>query len=236
MNLTGFLYVTLAIVIIFALSIVHLFIRRRMAEQKVRIAEEKARRILEDSKREAETKRREAQLEAKDESIKLRTEFERETRERKAELLNLEKRLLQREEKIDAKIKTSEEQENKLKTRESELVKAKENLENIRKEHVKELERVSGLSRDEAKRLLLVNIQKDIDRDIAVYIKKTEEQARKDAEKKAKEILTTAIQRCAVDHVVETTTTTVELPSDDMKGRKEHQGLRDPHGRRPDSR
>jgi ribonuclease Y len=219
MNLNSFIYIILVVLTVFALSIVYLFIRRRIAEQKVRIAEERAKKILEDAKRDAETKRREALLEAKDQSIKLRTEFERETKERKGEILSLEKRLLQREEKIDAKNRAVEDQERKLKSKEADLIKAKEGLEVIRKEHVKELERVSGLSQDDAKKLLLVNIKKDVERDAAMLIKKAEENARKDADKKAKEILTTAIQRCAVDHVVETTTSVVELPSDDMKGR-----------------
>jgi len=219
MNLTSFIYILLTILAIFLASILHLIVRRRMAEQKVRIAEEKAKRILEDAKRDAETKRKEGILEAKDESIKLRTEFEKETKERKGELLNLEKRLMQREEKIDSRGKSLEDQEKKLKTKEIDLVNAKEKLEEIRKAHVKELERVSGFSQDEAKKLLLVNIKKDVEKDAALIIKKTEDQVRKESDKRIKEILTTAIQRCAVDHVVETTTTAVELPSDDMKGR-----------------
>lgn len=211
--MTGF------VCIVFVLGILYLVVRRRLAEQKVRIAEEKAKRLLEDAKREAETKKKEALLEAKDESLRLRTDFEKETRDRKAELLNLEKRLLQREEKLDSKGRTLEDQEKKLKQKEGEIQKAKDDLELIRKEHVKELERVSGLSQDEAKRILLVNIEKDVERDAALIIKNTEEQAKKEADKRAKEILTTAIQRCAVDHVVETTTSAVELPNDEMKGR-----------------
>jgi len=219
MNLNNFIFIALLILIAFALSIVYLIIRRRMAEQKIRIAEERAKRVLEDAKREAETKRKEALLEAKDQSIKLRTEFERETKERKGELLALEKRVLQKEEKLDAKAKSLDDQEKKLKERDIDLQKTKEKLEELRKEHVKELERVSRLSQDDAKRLLLVNIQKDIERDAALIIKRSDEKVKKEADKRAKEILTTAIQRCAVDHVVETTTTVVELPSDDMKGR-----------------
>ena len=219
MNLMSFIYLIILALVIFALSIAYLNMRKRIAEQKVRIAEERAKRLLEDAKREAETKKREALLEAKDESLRLRTEFDKETKERKAELLGLEKRLLQREEKIDQKNKTIEDQEKKVKTRETELIKAKEDLEAVRKEHVKELERVSGLSQDDAKKILLQNVQKDVEKDAALIIIRAEEGAKKEADKRAKEILTTAIQRCAVDHVVETTTTAVELPNDEMKGR-----------------
>jgi ribonuclease Y len=219
MNFAGFIYSIALVLVVFVFSVAYLIMRRRIAEQKIRISEEKAKRILEEAKREAETKKREALLEAKDESIKLRQEFERETKERKGELLALERRLLQKEEKLDQKGRSVEEQEKKIKTKETELQQEKESLEGLRKEHVKELERVSGLSQDEAKRLLLSNIQKDVERDAGLLIMRVEEAAKKEADKRAKEILTTAIQRCAVDHVVETTTTVVELPSDDMKGR-----------------
>lgn len=219
MNFAGFIYVSLTILMIFVLSIVYLIIRRRVAEQKIRIAEERAKRLLEEAKAEAETKKKEAILEAKDEALRMRSEFERETRERKGELLSLEKRLLQKEEKLDGKAKQIEDQEKKMKSMEADLIKAKEGLEAARKEHVKELERVSGLSQNEAKSLLLSNIQKDVEKDAALLISRVEEAARKEADKRAKEIVTTAIQRCAVDHVVETTTTAVELPNDEMKGR-----------------
>ncbi|MFH1710553.1 MAG: ribonuclease Y [bacterium] len=219
MNLAGFIYSSLLALIVFALLAAYLIIRRSLAEQKIRVAQETAKRILEDAKRDAETKRREALLEAKDEALKQRQEFERETKERKAELFNLEKRLLQREESIDAREKNIEEAKKKLKSAEEDLMKVRALLEELRVKHLKELEKVSGLTREEGIKTLLSNLEKDIDREAALLIKAKEEQLKKDSEKMAKEILSTAIQRCAVDHVVESTVTVVALPNDEMKGR-----------------
>jgi ribonucrease Y len=219
MNLTGFIYGLLLAVIVFGLMVAYVLIRRSMAEQKIRVAQEAAKRILEDAKRDAETKRREAMIEAKDEALKQRQEFERESKERKNELFNLEKRLLQKEESIDAREKNIEEARKKLKAAEEDIIKVKDLLEQMRLQHVKELEKVAGLTREEGMRTLLKNLEKDIEKEAAVMIKAKEEQLKKDSDKMAKEILTTAIQRCAVDHVVESTVTVVPLPSDDMKGR-----------------
>jgi ribonuclease Y len=219
MNLIGFIYSTVFALIVFALLVAYIVIRRSMAEQKIRIAQEAAKRILEDAKRDAETKRREAMIEAKDEALRARQEFDRESKERKTELLNIEKRLLQKEESIDAREKNIEEARKKLKSAEEDIIKVKELLEELRQQHVKELEKVAGLTREEGMRTLLKNLEKDIEKEAALMIKAKEEQLKKDADKMAKEILTTAIQRCAVDHVVESTVTVVALPSDDMKGR-----------------
>jgi ribonucrease Y len=219
MNLAGFIYSVILAIILFAMFIAYTLIRRSMAEQKIRVAQETAKRILEDAKRDAETKRREAILEAKDESLKLRQEFEKETRDRKAELFNLEKRLLQREESMDAREKNVEDAKKKLKAAEDDIAKVRVLLEELRVQHVKELEKVSGLTREEGIKTLLKNLEKDMDREAALLIKAKEEQMKKDADKMAKEILSTAIQRCAVDHVVESTITVVELPNDEMKGR-----------------
>ena len=219
MNLIGFIYGTLLALIVFALLVAYIVIRRSMAEQKIRVAQETAKRIMEDAKRDAETKRREAILEAKDEALKQRQEFERETRERKAELLNLEKRLLQKEESIDAREKNIEEAKKKLKSAEDDIIKVRALLEELRVKHLKELEKVSGLTREEGIKTLLKNLEKDVDREAALLIKAKEEQLKKDSERLAKEILSTAIQRCAVDHVVESTVTVVELPNEEMKGR-----------------
>ncbi len=219
MNLIGFIYGLLLALIVFALLVAYLIIRKNMAEQKIRVAQETAKRIIEDSKRDAETKRREAILEAKDEALKQRQDFDRETKERKAELFNLEKRLLQREESIDAREKNIEEARRKLKSAEDDLVKVRALLEELRIKHLKELEKVSGLTREEGMRTLLKNLEKDVDRESALLIKAKQEQLKKDSEMMAKEILSTAIQRCAVDHVVESTVTVVELPNEEMKGR-----------------
>jgi len=226
MSLEILIYFAIAAAIVFGLSVAYLNIRRNIAEQKIKVAEETAKRILEDAKREAETKRKEAVLEAKEESVKLRKEFEQETRERKSELSVLEKRLLQREDHLEKKERALESQEKKAKeeaeknekTRED-LAKIRENLAKAQENQIKELEKISGLPKEEAKKLLLDSLKGEIERDAALIIKQKEEEIKKESDKKAREILATAIQRCAVDHVVETTTTIVELPSDEMKGR-----------------
>ena len=219
MDLMGFIYGLVLALIVFALLVAYLIIRKNLAEQKIRVAQETAKRIIEDSKRDAETKRREAILEAKDEALKQRQDFERETKERKAELFNLEKRLLQREESIDAREKNIEEARKKLKSAEEDIIKVRGLLEELRVKHLKELEKVSGLTREEGMKTLLKNLEKDVDRESALLIKAKEEQLKKDSEMMAKEILSTAIQRCAVDHVVESTVTVVEIPNEEMKGR-----------------
>jgi len=213
------LYFIIAAVVIFGLAVAYLVIRRQLAEQKLKYAEETAKRILEDAKREAETKRKEVILEAKEESVKMRREFEQETRERKAELSNLEKRLLQREDHLEKKERAVEASEKKIKEQEDNLTRIRMELEKGREQQVKELEKVAGLPQEEAKKLLLASLEKEVERDAALIIKRKEEEIKKESEKIAREILATAIQRCAVDHVVETTTTMVELPSDEMKGR-----------------
>lgn len=208
-----------AVAIVFAAAVAYLVVRQNYSESKVKVSEEIAKRILEDAKREAETKKKEALLEAKEESVKLRQDFEKEFRDRKSEFGNIEKRLLQREEHLDKKEKAIESLEQSYKEKIESVTKSKEELEKIRIEQIKELEKVAALPKEEAKDLLLKNLEKELEREAAIKIKQNEENIKKESEKKAREILATAIQRCAVDHVVETTTTAVELPSDDMKGR-----------------
>jgi len=220
------IYFAAAAAIIFGFAVAYLMIKRSAAEQKIKIAEETAKRILEDAKREAETKRKEAVLETKEDAVKQRKEIEQEARERKMELSNLERRLLQREDHLEKKEHAADSLEKNLKADVEKNLKVREDLEKIRQElqkaqenQIKELEKIAGLPKEEAKKLLLDSLTKEVERDAALIIKQKEEEIKKDAEKKAREILATAIQRCAVDHVVETTTTMVELPSDDMKGR-----------------
>jgi len=219
MSLLSFIYSLLLALIVFSMLVAYLAIRRSIAGQKIRVAEETSKRILEDAKRDAETKRREALIEAKDEALKQRQEFDKETRERKAELLNLEKRLLQREESIDSREKTIDEARKKIKSAEEDIIKVRTLLEELRVQHIKELEKVAGLTREEGKKTLLQNLEKDIEKEAALLIKAKEEQLRKESDRMAKEILSTAIQRCAVDHVVESTVTVVEIPNEEMKGR-----------------
>jgi len=213
------IYFIITAVTAFGLAVAYLLVRRSLAEQKIKIAEETAKRVLDDAKREAETKRKEAILEAKEDAVKMRREFEQETRERKSELSGLERRLLQREDHLEKKEQALTSQEKKLAEKEEELQRIKGELSKIREQQVKELEKVAQLPQEEAKKLLLSSLEKEVERDAALIIKRKEEEIKKEADRKAREILATAIQRCAVDHVVETTTTMVELPSDEMKGR-----------------
>lgn len=219
MTFNTLVYILIAVVAIFGLAVAYLIIRRQLAEQKVRIAEETAKRLLEDAKKEAERIRKEALLEAKDEALRQRAEIEKENKERKAELAALERRLQAREDHLEAKEKNIESREKNIKKAEEELLKLKDTLQKVRDQLVVELEKVATLSREDAKRELLSRLEKELEIEAAKKIKAKEEEIKKEADKRAREILATAIQRCAVDHVVETTTSVVELPSDEMKGR-----------------
>ncbi len=219
MELLILTYVIVAALVIFGLAVAYLVIRRQMAEQKVRIAEETAKRILEDSKKEAERIKKEALLEAKDEAIRQRAEFDREMKERKGELTGLERRIQSREDHLENKEKNIDNREKLVKKAEEELLKIKDTLSKIQDQLIVELEKAAALTREEAKKELLGRLEKELEADAAKMIKSKEEEVKKESEKRAREILATAIQRCAVDHVVETTTSVVEIPSDDMKGR-----------------
>jgi ribonuclease Y len=190
-----------------------------MAGQKVKIAEETAKHMLEEAKKEADRTRKEALLEAKDEAIKLRAEFERETKERKAGLATLEKRVDSREDRLQSKEKDIENREAKIKKTQESLQQLKEGLQKAKEQHFQALEKVAALSKEEAKNQLLSKLDVELGKEAGERLKAFEEKLKQEKEKRAREILATAIQRCAVDHVVETTTSVVELPSDDMKGR-----------------
>lgn len=178
-----------------------------------------AARILEEAQKEAEGKKREALVEAKEEIHKMRGEIEREHRDRRNELQRIERRLLQKEESLDRKTEALERKENNLQRKEEEVESVRANLEEIYAKQVSELERLSGLSSEEARELLLSNVEDEIKHEVAVRIKEIETQAKEEADKKAKEIITLAIQKCAADHVAETTVSVVTLPNDEMKGR-----------------
>lgn len=219
MDLNTLIYIIIAAVVVFGLAVAYLVIRRQLAEQKVRIAQESARRILEDAKKEAERVKKEALLEAKDEAIKQRAELDRETKERKGELTALERRLQSREDHLENKEKNLENREKQLKKVEEELMRIRDNLKNALNQLLAELEKAAALSREDARQELLARLDKELEAEAAKKIRAKEEEVKKESEKRAREILATAIQRCAVDHVVETTTSVVELPSDEMKGR-----------------
>lgn len=174
---------------------------------------------MEQAEKEGEAKKREITLEAKEEVHKLRADQEREYRERRNELQRMERRVVQKEEALDRKMELLEKKENELVSREADVQRIKEELEELYRKQLAELERLSGLSSEEAKNILLTNIEKEIRHEAAMMIKEIESQAKEEAEKRAKKHIALAIQRCAADHVTETTVSVVSLPSDEMKGR-----------------
>ncbi|MCL5038881.1 MAG: ribonuclease Y [Firmicutes bacterium] len=194
-------------------------VRRLMAEARIKSAEVQARELIGKAEKEAEAKKREAILEAKEEVHRLRSDLDRETRDRRAELQRLERRLLQKEETLDRKIDSLERREESLSKKEKELERTQEGLNEIRARQLAEMERISGLTQEEAKKLLLNTVEEEIKRETALLIKEIESQAKEEAEKRAKDILALAIQRTAADHAAEVTVSVVELPNDEMKGR-----------------
>lgn len=195
------------------------FIRKYFAEAKIASAEEAAQKILNEAKEKAQTLQKEKLLEAKEEVHRLRNEFEKELKERRSELQRLERRLLQKEESLDKKTSQLERKDEDLKKREEEINNIKEKLADTYKKQLQELERISGLSLEEAKEIILKRVKEEIQHETAQMIKDIEQQAKGEAEKRAREIITQAIQRCAVDHVSESTVSVVNLPNDEMKGR-----------------
>ena len=189
------------------------------AESKIGNAEAKAREIIDDAVKTAETKKKESLLEIKEESIKNKNELEKETKERRSELQRYEKRVLSKEEALDKKSEAIERREAGFTAKEEELRQREAKVEELSQQRVQELERISGLTSEQAKEYLLKTVEEDVKHDTAKMIKELEAQAKEEADKKAKEYVVTAIQRCAADHVAETTISVVQLPSDEMKGR-----------------
>jgi ribonuclease Y len=200
-------------------SIIGIFVRKATAEKKIGSAESEARRIIEEAVKSAETKKKEFLIEAKDEVHKMRNEAERENKERRAELQKLEKRLLKKEELLDNKNEMYEKREEKLNKKYKEIEIQEKEIESIVESQKHELERISGLTSEEAKEMLLDGIRKEAQYDAAMMIKEIEREAKEDADKKAREIVSYAIQKCSADHVAETTVSVVDLPNDEMKGR-----------------
>jgi len=193
--------------------------RKHIAESKIGVAETRAEKIVEDAKKEAEARKKEILLEAKEESIKTKNDLEREVRERRNELQRNERRLIQKEETLDKKADSYEKKEEVLSKKIEELDKLKEETDALLSRQVAELERISGFTSEQAKEHLLAIIENDVKHEAALMIKKIEGQAKLDADKKAREIVANAIQKCAVDHVAESTVSVVQLPNDEMKGR-----------------
>ncbi|MEX1028931.1 MAG: ribonuclease Y [Paenibacillaceae bacterium] len=195
------------------------FIRKSLAEAKISSAELAALQIVEKANKDAVALKKETVLEAKDEVYRLRTEAEKDIRERRNEIQRQERRLLQKEESLDKKIESLEHKEENLANKEKRVEETQENIEQIYKKQVLELERVSGLSTEEAKQIILSNVEQEVRHETVQLIKQIEQQAKEEADKKAREIITLAIQRCAADHVAETTVSVVTLPNEEMKGR-----------------
>lgn len=194
-------------------------IRKNTAEKAIGSAEAEAKRIVLNAQSAAEAQKREAIVAAKEEVMHIRNEVEKETRERRNELQRVERRLLQKEETLDRKMETLERKEENLHRKEGDVERQKEELTQLIGKEQAELERLSGLTSEEAKQLLLKSVEEEVRYESAIMIKEIENRAKEEAEKRAKNIIALAIQRCAADHVAETTVSVVALPSDEMKGR-----------------
>lgn len=191
----------------------------KVVEAKIGSAEEKAREIIDEALKTAETKKREALLEAKEESLKTKNELEKESKERRAEVQRYEKRVLSKEETLDRKIEALEKKESRLTAKEAELDKVKAEAEALHAQQLQELEKISGLTSEQAKEYLLKTVEDEVKHETAMLVKELESKAKEEADKKAKDYVVTAIQKCAADHVAETTISVVQLPNDEMKGR-----------------
>ncbi len=189
------------------------------AESKIGNAESRAREIIDDALKNAEATKKEALLEVKEESIRTKNELEKETKERRAELQRYEKRVLSKEEALDKRADALTQRETSFTQKEEQMKQREAKVEELSQQRVQELERISGLTSEQAKDYLLKTVEEDVKHDTAKLIKELETQAKEEAGKKAKEYVVTAIQKCAADHVAETTISVVQLPSDEMKGR-----------------
>ncbi len=193
--------------------------RKKVVEAKIGNADEKAREIIDEALKTAETKKRESLLEVKEESIRTKNELDKEIKERRAEAQRYERRVQQKEENIDKKADAIEKKEASLTHREETLAKQREEISKLNEQRLQELERISGLTSEQAKDYLLKIVEDEVKHETAVMIKEMESRAKEEADKKAKEYVVTAIQKCAADHVSETTISVVQLPNDEMKGR-----------------
>ena len=215
--------IAVGVVLIAAAAVISHFLTvsnlKKNAESKIGNAESKAREIIDDAVKTAEAKKKESLLEIKEESIKNKNELEKETKERRNELQRYEKRVLSKEEALDKKADAIEKREAGHAAKEEQLRQREAKVEELGRQRVQELERISGLTSEQAKEYLLKTVEDDVKHDTARMIKELETQAKEEADKKAKEFVVTAIQRCAADHVAETTISVVQLPSDEMKGR-----------------
>ena len=215
--------IAVAVVLVIVSAVISHFVTvsnlKKNAESKIGNAESKAREIIDDAVKTAEAKKKESLLEIKEESIKNKNELERESKERRSELQRYEKRVLSKEEALDKRSEAIEKREASFTAKEEQLKQREKKVDELSQQRVQELERISGLTSEQAKEYLLKTVEEDVKHDTAKMIKELEAQAKEEADKKAKEYVVTAIQRCAADHVAETTISVVQLPSDEMKGR-----------------
>ena len=193
--------------------------RKKVAEKQIGSAEEEARRIINEAIKGGESKKREMLLEAKEEIHKSRSEYEREVKERRAEVSKQERRLQQKEEALDKKIDLHEKKEDELAKRIAAIDKKQEEVESLKRSQMEVLEKISGLTQEEAKAYILKGVEENVRHETAMKIKEIEAQMKEEADQTAREIIATAIQRCAADHAAETTVSVVPLPNDEMKGR-----------------
>ena len=210
--------VTLIVAVPVTMAIANAY-HQKVSDQKVGNAEERARAIIDEAVKNAETKKREALLEAKEESLRTKNELDKEIRERRAEIQRNEHRIMQKEENLDKKLEAVEKKEAGFVAREEEINKQKAEVAKLNQQRVQELERISGLTSEQAKDFLLKTVEEDVKLDAAKLVKESVAQAKEEANKKARDIVVTAIQKCAADHVAETTISVVQLPNDEMKGR-----------------
>ncbi len=207
--------VVTAVIVYFATSVFY----KNAASSKVKAAEERSRQIIDDAVKTAEDKKRESMLEIKEESIKAKNDLDKEIKERRNEIQKNERRIVQKEENLDRKLEAIEKREAGFAAKEETLNKQKEEVAKLNEQRLQELERISGLTSEQAKEYLLKTIEEDVKLDTAKLIKEMETQAKEEAGKKAKDYVVTAIQKCAADHVSEATISVVQLPNDEMKGR-----------------
>ncbi len=214
--------IAVAVTLIFAVPVTYFSTveyRKRLVESKIGSAEEKARKIIDDAVKTAETKKRESLLEIKEESIRTKNDLDKEIKERRNEIQRNERRVIQKEENLDRKLEAIEKRESGFAAKEEEINRQKTEVAQLHEKRLQELERISGLTSEQAKDYLLKMIEDDVKLDTAKLIKEMEIKAKEEAGKRAKEYVVTAIQKCAADHVAETTISVVQLPNDEMKGR-----------------
>ena len=218
-ELVAIIVVAVAVVFSIISSVITSLYRKNVSEKKIGNAESKAREIIDEAIKTAESKKKEALLEAKEENLKTKNELDKEVRERRAEIQRYEKRVLNKEETIDKKMDSYEKKEAALKVKEEELAVMKAKVESLNEQRVQELERISGLTSEQAKDYLLKTVEEEVKHETAKLIKENEARVKEESEKRAKDIIVNAIQKCSTDHVSETTISVVNLPNDEMKGR-----------------